>query len=202
MEAEVVQHLLCDFQHVETESADETIERFEMIVERCHQQGVPATKRQQQRMWLSKPNERYIYLKKNFQHVEVKPSLASLYASMRDDDTEHQKTNQAPVSGSATFLNAVTAQAEIIWTQRSQHSRQGGVSGSTKTDSICYNCNQKSHFARECKLHRTQCDFFHRRSHVEADCRSKKREQPDSSNPKASFFFKGVDGISMIVGLY
>ena len=40
----------------------------------------------------SKPNERHIYLKKKNQHTEVKPSLASLYASMRDDDTEHQKT--------------------------------------------------------------------------------------------------------------
>ena len=45
MEAEVVQQLLNDFQHVETESADETIDKFEQIVERCHQQGVPATER-------------------------------------------------------------------------------------------------------------------------------------------------------------
>ena len=75
-------------------------------------------------MLLSKPNDRYIYLKKNFQHSEVKPSLASLYASMRDDDTEHQKTSQEPVQGSAAFLNAVTAQAELLWAQRSKDSRQ------------------------------------------------------------------------------
>ena len=75
MEAEVVQQLLKDFQHVKTGSADETIDRFEKIFERCHQQGVPATERHQQRMLLSKPNERYIYLKKKFQYAEFKPSF-------------------------------------------------------------------------------------------------------------------------------
>ena len=69
MEAEVVQQKLNDFQHIETESADGKIYKFEQIVERCHQQGVPATERQQQRMLLSKPNDRYIYLKKNLQHT-------------------------------------------------------------------------------------------------------------------------------------
>ena len=68
MEAENVQQLLNDFQHIETESADDTIDKFEQIIERCHQQGVPATELQQQRIFLSKPNDRYIYLKKNFHH--------------------------------------------------------------------------------------------------------------------------------------
>ena len=43
-----------------------------------------------------------------------------------------------------------------------------------------------------------QCDFFHRHGHVEADCRTKKREQREvPPNPKESFFFRG-DGEAMM----
>ena len=75
MKTEVVQQLLDDFQHIETESADETIDRFEQIVEKYHQQGVPATKRQQQRMLLSKLDERYIYLVGRHTDFQLKTQL-------------------------------------------------------------------------------------------------------------------------------
>ena len=67
MEVEVVQQLLNELKHMETESVDETIDRFEQIIERCHQQDVPATERQQQRILLSNPNDRYIYMKKKIE---------------------------------------------------------------------------------------------------------------------------------------
>ena len=75
MKTEVVQQLLDDFQHIETESADQTIDRFEKIVEKYHQQGVPATKRQQQRMLLSKLDERYIYLVGRHTDFQLKTQL-------------------------------------------------------------------------------------------------------------------------------
>ena len=115
MEAELVNQLLNDFQHLEIESADTTIDRFEKILGRCNQQGVAVTERQKQRMLLSRPNQRYMYLKKNFEHADVKPSLASLYAKMRDDDMEHKKSDAAPLRGSATFAKAVEARVEIMW---------------------------------------------------------------------------------------
>ena len=45
MEAEVLKQQLNDFQHIETKFTNETIDKFELIVENCHQQGVLATER-------------------------------------------------------------------------------------------------------------------------------------------------------------
>ena len=109
MEAKMVTQLLNDFQHLETEAANETVDRFETILGKCNKQGVITTERQQQRMLLSRPNQRYMYLKKTFQHANIKPSLASLFAKMRDDDMGYHKTVVAPTHGSAAFAEVVEA---------------------------------------------------------------------------------------------
>ena len=66
-------------------------------------------------MLLTRPNQRYLYVKKNLQHADVKPSLASLFAKMRDDGMEHKKSDVAPLLGLAAFKEAVEAKAEIMW---------------------------------------------------------------------------------------
>ena len=58
------QKALLNFQHLETETADETICRFEVVVERCEQQGVRIYDDQLERALLDQPNERYEHLKK------------------------------------------------------------------------------------------------------------------------------------------
>ena len=40
MERDASQMLLLNFQHMETESANQTIERYEGIIEKCEEQGV------------------------------------------------------------------------------------------------------------------------------------------------------------------
>ena len=51
---------LLSFEHQESQSANETIERYEMIIERCQQQGVPAPDDLLQQMLLARPNDRYL----------------------------------------------------------------------------------------------------------------------------------------------
>ena len=59
MGQEAAQMALLQFQHVETEIANETIERFEAITEMCAQQGVAVDDRLLERMLLSQPNNCY-----------------------------------------------------------------------------------------------------------------------------------------------
>ena len=89
MGAEAAHMAFLQFQHVETEATDETIERYEAIIEKCAQQGVNLDAHMMERMILSQPNERYIYLKKSYQHAAVKQDLQQIFSSMRDDDVEH-----------------------------------------------------------------------------------------------------------------
>ena len=70
MGQEAAQMALLQFKHVETETANETIERFEAITEKCAQQGVPVDDHLLERMLLSQPNDRYTYLKKKLPAFE------------------------------------------------------------------------------------------------------------------------------------
>ena len=89
MATEAAQLQLLNFQHMETETADQTIERFELVLETCHQQGVPVSAQLQLRMLLARPNDRYLSLNKIYQHISTKPDLDSVFASMRDDDDDY-----------------------------------------------------------------------------------------------------------------
>ena len=99
------QKALLNFQHLETETADETICRFEAVVERCEQQGVRIYDDEKERALLVQPNDRYEHLKKTWQHSKDKQDLQELFASMRDDDEDFQR-KAAPPSGSAALADA------------------------------------------------------------------------------------------------
>ena len=92
---------------METKTADQTIERFELVLETCHQQGVPVSDQLQLRMLLARPNDRYLSLKKIYQHISTKPDLDSIFASMRDDDDDHQKSH-ASLATSTLILDRLT----------------------------------------------------------------------------------------------
>lgn len=68
-----------NFQHMETESANETTERYEGIIEKCEKQGVKMEDDIQQRMLLARPNERYNLLKRLTQQAATSPSLHHLF---------------------------------------------------------------------------------------------------------------------------
>lgn len=147
MTAEAAQMQLLNFAHIETENADQTIERYVAIVEFCGQQGVAPSELLQQRMLLSRPNARYNYLKKYVQHSDTLTDIQKIFRKMRDDDTEHQ-VDQTPLPGSAAFLEAVQNRVEIMWAQKlskegKNHRGGGGNGGSYKADSNCFNCGQK-----------------------------------------------------------
>ena len=76
-------------------------------------------------MLLSSVNERYNYLHKTYQHADVKLSLEKIFAIMRDDDAEFQKTQKSTPIGSVAFLNAVEIHAELLYTQRHGGQRPG-----------------------------------------------------------------------------
>ena len=71
-------------------------------------------------MILSQPNDRYMYLKKSYQHSKVKQDLQEIFSSMRDDDAEYQKSHATPLPGFAAFADAVRVEAELLWAQRSK----------------------------------------------------------------------------------
>ena len=75
MGQQTAQMALLHFQHMETETADDTIARFETIVEKCVQQGVQIDDQLLERMILQLPNDQYVYLKKSYQHSKVKQDL-------------------------------------------------------------------------------------------------------------------------------
>ena len=83
------QKALLSFTHMETETAEETISRFEAIVLKCEQQEVQIYEHGLERALLDQPNDRYKPLKRSWQHARDKQDLQELFASMRDDDDEY-----------------------------------------------------------------------------------------------------------------
>ena len=77
-------------------------------------------------MILQLPNDRYMSLKKSYQHSKVKQDLQEIgdlrYSCMRDDDAEYQISHATLLPGSAAFAEAVKAEAELLWAQRSKDS--------------------------------------------------------------------------------
>ena len=66
-----------EFAHIETETALQTIARFNVIVRKCHDQGIVLTEQSKKRMFVMRPSKRNIFLKQNFLvcSVAAQPSL-------------------------------------------------------------------------------------------------------------------------------
>ena len=199
MGAEAAHMAFLQFQHVETETADETIERFEATIEKCAQQGVNPDAQMMERMILSQPNERYTYLKKSYQHAAVKQDLQQIFSSMRDDDAEHQKNHATPLLGSAAFANAVRVEAELLWAQRNKDSPRPSGSRPAASHTMCYRCGDKGHYARDCKHTNPVCKFCSREGHLEKACKQKKQHEEGGPRREASFF--DGDGYSAVATL-
>ena len=86
MEKEAAHMALLQFEHIETESANETISRFEALVQKCRQQDVTTDDEFLERIFLSKPNEQYTFIKDNYMHSAVQYNLQHIYSSLRDID--------------------------------------------------------------------------------------------------------------------
>ena len=130
---------------METESANQTIERYEGIIEKCEDQGVKMEDDIQQRMLLARPNERYNLLKKVTQRSATSPSLHDLFQQMRDDDGEFQLTT-SPKPGSAALAEAiaeVVAKAKVMWIHKHNKSNPSPRPASSYT--VCFACGEKGH---------------------------------------------------------
>ena len=92
-EAEVAFTLFFYFAHVESETANEMIERYETTLQNCFDQGVAVDNNMRQRMLIGRPTERYKFLKQNYLLVTVatKPNLDALKAQLRDIDQDYRK---------------------------------------------------------------------------------------------------------------
>ena len=82
-----------DFAHLESETADELIERYETALQRCTDEGVALDPNTRLRMLLGRPAERYKFFKQNFMLTEAatRPGLEVLKAQLRDIDAEYRK---------------------------------------------------------------------------------------------------------------
>ena len=199
MGQQTAQMALLHFQHMETETADDTIARFEALVEKCVQQGVQFDDQLLERMILQLPNERYTYLKKSYQHSKMKQDLQEIFCSMRDDDAEYQISHTTPPPGSAAFAEAVNAKAELLWAQRSKDSSRPSGSRPAASHTICYCCGEKGHYAKDCKHSTSVCTYCSRVGHLEQACRQKKQREEGGPRGEASFFHG--DGYSAVVEL-
>ena len=72
--------LFLDFAHVESDTANEMIERYETTLQNCLDQGVTVDNNMRQRMLIGRPAERYKFLKHNYllATAATKPNLDAL----------------------------------------------------------------------------------------------------------------------------
>ena len=195
-----------NFQHLETESADETISRFEAVVERCQRQGVRMDPDDKERALLDQPNDRYKHLKKTWQHSKDKQSLEELMASMRDDDDDYQRDAAAPAGSAARVegYQAELAKAEILWAQKYGKGESSRPSRPAAVYTMCYCCGDKGHYARDCpRVATAKCNYCRKNGHMEKACKLKKdREGSDAGvganvggSGEASFFHGASCGV-------
>ena len=129
-QAETAHMKFLDFTHLESETANETIERFETLVTTCLDQGIVIDENMKKRMLIGRPAERYQFLKQNYllAPVATKPDLPALKAQIRDIDSEFQKVN----AGSKNKAGQANRAEEANWSQGStsggskQYDKSGG----------------------------------------------------------------------------
>ena len=202
--ASSAQKALLNFQHQESESADETIRRFEAVVEKCDQQGVRMYPEAKERALLDQPNERYKALKKSWQYSRgEKATLEELMHQMRDEDEEYQR-DATPPSGSVArveMFQEELARAEIMWAQKYARGdpSKAATTRPAAAYTMCYCCGLKGHYARDCPEAATaKCGYCRKNGHKEKACKAKKdREESEgaSSGGEASFFHGAQCGV-------
>ena len=75
MEAQTANKMLINFKHLEIETADQTIERYEKIVDKCPHQVLVISEQTKKRMLLQEVNNRYTYITKAYQHADIPYSI-------------------------------------------------------------------------------------------------------------------------------
>ena len=94
-EVENVNNQFLEFAHIETETALRTIARFNIIVRKCHDQGIALTEQSKKRMFVMRPSKRYYFWKQNFlvSSVAAQPTLETLKAQLQDIETDLKKNS-------------------------------------------------------------------------------------------------------------
>ena len=139
---------LLQFEHIETETADDTIARFQAMVLNCRQQEVKTDDELLERMILSRPNERYNFIKNNYLHFAVQQDLDQICSSLRDLDFEFLREEKTQSTGSAAFAKAVrvkverrnAATAEVLWAQHGKNTSRPTGGRPANPSTICYCC--------------------------------------------------------------
>ena len=201
------QRALLVFEHFEHETAEDTITRFEKVVEVCAQQGVRAYEEDKERSILNRPNQRYQHIKHAWQlNLDNRQTLEQIITSMRDADDDFQR-DAAPPVGSAARAEVRTerssidrsiaegiaeglAKAELLWVQK--YARGDGKpqpSRGAAAYTMCYCCGEKGHYARDCtELATAKCNFCRKNGHKEKACKLKQDREESGAVGEASFF--------------
>ena len=89
-QAETSHMRFSDFVRIESESVNETIERFETLIINCQDQDVALDEHIKKRMIIGRPAERHNFLKQNYLKAPVatQPDLATLKKQLRDIDSK------------------------------------------------------------------------------------------------------------------
>ena len=180
-EAENANSQFLEFAHIESETALQTIARFNIIVLKCHDQGIVLTEQSKRRMFIMRPSKRYFILKQNFllAPVAAQPTLETLKAQLQDIETDLKKNS---VDDKSTMGQGHRADGEINWGQgsSSDYNRgdrgrgsgrgrgngggrendkndRGSGSGKGGGDVTCYCCGQKGHIKPNCPKNLETC---------------------------------------------
>ena len=214
-EAEAAHMRFLDFAHIEGESANETIERFEMIVKNCDDQNVVPTEHMQKRMFIGRPAEKYNYLKQNYllTPVATQPNLEALKGQLRDIDSDLLKPDSGIKSKTG---QANRAEGEANWGQGSSsgqskrsdkfggkasrggrgsgrergnnEKRERGSSGARDSDVTCYCCGQRGHIKPNCPKREEKCRTCGKAGHLSKMCKSGSSSEGPRVNPEAGQF--------------
>lgn len=90
-------------------------------------------------MLLILPNNRLVELENIHQHSKDTKDMQEVSAAMRGDDAEHTIEHGTPLLGTTAFTNAIKAQAQLLWAQRSKDSSKPPNSGQPASNSkLCF----------------------------------------------------------------
>lgn len=196
------------FCHVESETAAETIKRFDGLVHTCLEQGIVLTQDDQQLTVLDQCNERYDKTRHAWENASFldKKDLDELKEAMHNDDERFKRLNKsyggsvARAEGKSMddIINERIASAEILWAQKYSGSSSSTSTGRPATGStVCYSCAKLGHYSRDCPNQGSlKCTFCNRTGHVVSVCRQRTKPAEEagaatdnSRIPRGEVFF-------------